>query len=238
MSSQAPSASSLPIGPALDWSPRNLPSKTVLTGRYCRLEPLDPKKHGDDLVAAFKTTAPESWTYLFHGPFADDAGLRQWLAESASAPGNVCYAIIDPASGRALGLASYMRMDPANGVIEVGSIHYADALKQTRASTEAMYLMMRHVFDDLGYRRYEWKCNAFNAPSRRTALRLGFSFEGIFRNHMVVKGHSRDTAWFAITGDDWPKLKAAYEKWLAPDNFDPAGKQRVSLSSTIKSMVD
>ena len=233
-----PTEKPLLLGKALPgWSPRPLPSRKILEGRYTRLEPLDPSKHGDDLVAVFGTTDPNSWAYLFHGPFADDAGLRQWLAGSAVAAGNVCYAIIDLASGRAAGIASYMRMDPANGVIEVGSIHFSDKLKQTRASTESMFLMMRHVFDDLGYRRYEWKCNAFNAPSRRTALRLGFSFEGIFRNHMVVKGHSRDTAWFAIADDEWPKLKAAYEKWLAPDNFDSAGQQRGSLSSAIKSAV-
>ncbi|MBN8980479.1 MAG: GNAT family N-acetyltransferase [Rhizobiales bacterium] len=216
-----------------DWTPRIVPPGKILEGRYARLEPLDPKKHGDDMVAAFRTTDPESWTYLFHGPFADEAGLRKWLADSAVASGNVCYAIVDSATGRALGIASYMRIDQANGVIEVGSIHYSDALKQTRASTEAMYLMMRHVFDDLGYRRYEWKCNAFNEPSRRTALRLGFSFEGIFRNHMIVKGRSRDTAWFAIANDDWPALKSAYEKWLAPDNFDSDSRQKKSLAAII-----
>ena len=228
----------LPLGKVLPaWTPRSVPPRKILEGRYTRLEPLDPSKHSDDLVAAFKTTDPNSWTYLFHGPFAKEAGLRQWLADSAVAAGNVCYAIIDLATGRAAGIASYMRIDPANGVIEVGSIHYSDKLKQTRASTEAMYLMMRHVFDDLGYRRYEWKCNSFNEPSRLTALRLGFQFEGIFRNHMIVKGHSRDTAWFAITDDDWSASKAAYEKWLAADNFDSAGKQRVSLSSAIESAV-
>ena len=223
--------------PLPDWSPRIIPPRKILLGRYTRLEPLDPAKHGGDLVAAFKITDPNSWTYLFHGPFNDDAGIRRWLVDSANASGFVYYAIVDLASGHAGGIASYMRMDPANGVIEVGSIHYSDALKQTRASTEAMYLMMRHVFDDLGYRRYEWKCNSFNEPSRRTALRLGFSFEGIFRNHMVVKGHSRDTAWFAITDDEWPRLKAAFEKWLTPENFDSAGRQRTPLSSERKSAV-
>ena len=227
----------LPGKALLDWIARPLPPRKILEGRYTRLEPLDPVKHGDDLVAAFRTTDPKSWTYLFHGPFVDDAGVRQWLADSAVAAGNVCYAIVDLASGRALGIASYIRMDPANGVIEVGSIHYSDKLKQTRALTEAMYLMMRHVFEDLGYRRYEWKCNSLNAPSRRTALRLVFRFEGIFRNHMVVKGHSRDTAWFAITDYEWPALKAAYEKWLALENFDSAGKQRASLSSLIEAAV-
>lgn len=217
--------------PLPQWTARPLPPRKILEGRYIRLEPLDPVKHGDDLVAAFAKTPPESWTYLFHGPHTDDAAIRQWLTASASADGYVCYALIDRASGRALGVASYMRMDPANGVIEVGSIHYSDALKHTRASTEAMFLMMCHVFDDLGYRRFEWKCDSHNAPSRRMALRLGFSFEGIFRNHMIVKGHSRDTAWFAMTEQDWPRLKAAYETWLGPENFDAAGKQRASLAA-------
>ena len=217
-----------------EWTARKLPPRKILEGRYCRLEPLDPKKHGDDLVAVFKTTDPKSWVYLFHGPHTDEAGIRKWLNESATVGGFIYYTIIDLATGRAAGIASYMRMDPANGVIEVGSIHYSDKLKQTRASTEAMFLMIRHVFDDLGYRRYEWKCNSFNTPSRRTALRLGFRFEGIFRNHMIVKGHSRDTAWFAITDDEWQALKSAYEKWLAPDNFDSTGKQRASLSTMIE----
>lgn len=232
----SPEHQHLPRGtPLPDWTPRILPPRKILQGRTARLEPLDPERHGDDLVAAFANTPPESWTYLFHGPHTDEASIRQWLATSASADGYVCYAIVDASSSRALGIASYMRMDPANGVVEVGSVHYSDAMKHTPMSTEAMYLMMRHVFDDLGYRRFEWKCDSHNAPSRRMALRLGFSFEGIFRNHMIVKGHSRDTAWFAMTDADWPRIKAAFETWLAPENFDGDGQQRSRLAASHES---
>lgn len=224
----------LPLGaPLPGWTRRAAPQPVTIDGRYCRIEPLNIEDHGDDLVTAFRTTDESSWTYLFIGPFADDAGILNWLTESANSKDFIYSAIIDRKTGRAAGLCAYMRPDLANGVIEIGSIHYSDALKRTPATTEAMYLLMRHVFDDLGYRRYEWKCNSFNAPSRRAALRLGFRFEGIFRNHMVVKGHNRDTAWFSILDSEWPALKSAYEKWLAPENFDRAGKQRVSLTDMI-----
>lgn len=226
--------SGLPLGrPLSKWASRPLPPRAVLEGRFCRLEPLDVARHGDDLVAAFSKTDEDSWRYLFAGPFDSDEDCRTWLADVATRTTEVPYALIDLKSGRAAGMASYMRIEPGHGVIEVGSIHYSDMLKRTPATTEAMFLMMRHVFDDLGYRRYEWKCDSFNAPSRRTAQRLGFLFEGIFRQHMVVKGHSRDTAWFAIVDSDWPMLKRAYEKWLSPDNFDESGQQRVSLSDLI-----
>lgn len=225
--------SGLPLGQPLNWSSRPMPPKQVLEGRFCRLEPLDVARHGDDLVAAFSKTDVDSWRYLFAGPFASDDDCRGWLAEVAARTTEVPYALIDLKSGRAAGMASYMRIEPGHGVIEVGSIHYSDILKRTPATTEAMFLMMRHAFEDLGYRRYEWKCDSFNAPSRRTAQRLGFLFEGIFRQHMVVKGHSRDTAWFAIVDSDWPMLRRAYEKWLSPENFDDAGQQRVSLSDLI-----
>jgi RimJ/RimL family protein N-acetyltransferase len=234
MASDSRSSSGLPLGQALPgWSPRSQPPRNILEGRFCRLEPLDVAKHGDDLVAAFSKTDMDSWRYLFAGPFASDDDCRNWLTDVASRTTEVPYALIDLKSGRAAGMASYMRIEPGHGVIEVGSIHYSDILKRTPATTEAMFLMMRHVFDDLGYRRYEWKCDSFNAPSRRTAQRLGFLFEGIFRQHMVVKGHSRDTAWFAIVDSDWPMLKHAYEKWLSPDNFTDDGRQRVSLSDLI-----
>ena len=226
--------SGLPLGrPLSKWASRSLPPRAVLEGRFCRLEPLDVARHGDDLVAAFSKTDEDSWRYLFAGPFDSDEDCRTWLADVATRTTEVPYALIDLKSGRAAGMASYMRIEPGHGVIEVGSIHYSDMLKRTPATTEAMFLMMRHVFDDLGYRRYEWKCDSFNAPSRRAAQRLGFLFEGIFRQHMVVKGHSRDTAWFAIVDSDWPMLKRAYEKWLSPDNFDESGQQRVSLSDLI-----
>jgi RimJ/RimL family protein N-acetyltransferase len=228
------SDSRLPLGaPLPDWTRCPSPQPITIDGRYCRIEPLNVERHVDDLVAAFRTTDESSWVYLFIGPFEDDAGILSWLTESANSKDYIYSAIIDRASGRAAGLCAYMRPDPANGVLEIGSIHYSDALKRTPATTEAMYLLMRHVFEDLGYRRYEWKCNSFNAPSRRTALRLGFRFEGIFRNHMVVKGHNRDTAWFSILDNEWPVLKSAYEKWLAPENFDREGRQRMPLADMI-----
>jgi RimJ/RimL family protein N-acetyltransferase len=226
--------SSLPLGaPLPGWSKRLRPQPAAFEGRYCRVEPLDMARHGDDLVAAFRTTDESSWVYLFVGPFADEAGIRAWLTDAASSTDYVYSAIVDRRSGCAGGVCAYMRPDPANGVVEIGSIHYSDALKRTPATTEAMYLLMRHVFDDLGYRRYEWKCNSLNTPSRRTALRLGFCFEGIFRNHMVVKGHNRDTAWFSILDSEWPALKSAYESWLAPENFDRDGQQRRPLADLI-----
>jgi RimJ/RimL family protein N-acetyltransferase len=225
------SESRLALGaPLPDWMPRPSPQPLTIEGRYCRVEPLDMTRHGDDLVAAFHATEIESWTHLFVGPFADDAAMRTWLSDCADSDSYVYFAVVDRESGRAAGVCAYMRPDPANGVVEIGSIHYADRLKRKPATTEAMYLLMRHVFDDLGYRRYEWKCNAFNTPSRRAALRLGFRFEGIFRNHMVVKGHNRDTAWFSVIDSEWPALKATFESWLAPENFDSEGRQRKSLA--------
>lgn len=225
---------SLPLGAALPgWTRRALPQPVTIDGRTCRIEPLDVARHGDDLLAAFRDTDEASWVYLFIGPFADDAGILTWLTEAANSKDYIYSAIIDRASGRAGGVCAFMRPDPANGVVEIGSIHYADTLKRTSVTTEAMYLLMRYVFDELGYRRYEWKCNSFNAPSRRAALRLGFRFEGIFRNHLVVKGHNRDTAWFSILDSEWPALKGAYENWLAPENFDRGGQQRRSLSEII-----
>jgi len=223
----------LPLGLAVpDWSARPLPPRKVLEGRYCRLEPLDVAKHGNDLVAAFSVTDPASWTYMPLESFGSEDDFRRWLADAAGRQ-DVYYALVDLKTGKAAGVASYMRIDSANGVIEVGGIHYSDGLKRTHATTEAMFLMMRHVFEDLGYRRYEWKCNSFNEPSRRTALRLGFQYEGIFRQHMVAKGHNRDTAWFAIIDSEWPTLKKAYEQWLSPQNFDDDGTQRESLANLI-----
>jgi RimJ/RimL family protein N-acetyltransferase len=226
------SESRLALGaPLPDWTPRPAPQPLTIEGRYCRVEPLDMARHGDDLIAAFRATEIASWTHLFVGPFADDDAIRTWLTGCANSDSYVYFAVIDRASGRAGGVCAYMRPDPANGVVEIGSIHYADLLKRKPATTEAMYLLMRYVFDDLGYRRYEWKCNAFNTPSRRAALRLGFRFEGIFRNHLVVKGHNRDTAWFSVIDSEWPALRATFEGWLAPENFDNEGRQRKSLAA-------
>ena len=226
------------LGPPLPrWTARPRPGRDVLSGPRCRLEPLSADSHGDDLWKANAAdTDGRMWDYMSCGPFTDFADYRSWLAGAAAGDDPLFFAIVDQASGKALGVASYLRIDPANGVIEVGNIAYSPALQGTVLATEAMYLMMAHAFDGLGYRRYEWKCNAFNAPSRRAAQRLGFSYEGLFRNHMIVKGRSRDTAWFAITDADWPAIKAAHETWLAADNFDADGTQRHALSALTKAL--
>jgi RimJ/RimL family protein N-acetyltransferase len=170
-----------------------------------------------------------NWTYLFVGPFPDFAEYRAWVESQCKSSDPLFYAVVDSALGRATGVASYLRIAPAAGSIEVGHINFSPLLQRTRAATEAMYLMMRHAFE-LGYRRYEWKCDSLNAPSRAAALRLGLSYEGIFRQAIVVKGRSRDTAWFAAIDQEWPELKNAFERWLDPENFDNEGRQRVSLS--------
>jgi len=203
------------------------PGPVVLTGRYGRVEKLDPAHHGAAYWEAIKD-APEMWDYMPYGPFADAGRFQSWLSERATLSDPYVYAVVDP-DGRALGIAALMSIRPDMGVIEVGHIAYSPALQRTKLGTEAQYLLARYAFETLGYRRYEWKCNALNAASRRAAERYGFTFEGIFRQHMVVKGRNRDTAWFSIVDSEWPERRAAFERWLAPDNFDAAGRQRVSL---------
>jgi RimJ/RimL family protein N-acetyltransferase len=223
-----------PIGfPIAGWSPRPLPSRIILGGRFCRLEPLDPARHTSDLYDANRADDGRGWTYLGYGPFDDLNGYKAWVEGAAASKDPLFYTIIDLGSDRALGVAGLMRIDPTNGVIEVGNIKYAPALQRTPAATEAMFLLMRYVFDELGYRRYEWKCDSLNAPSRAAATRLGFTYEGTFRQAVIYKGRNRDTAWFAITEAEWPMLKRAYEQWLAPANFDDAGEQRQRLSDLI-----
>ncbi len=211
------------------WKPVPLPSRAPLYGRHVMLEPLDVELHVADLWEAVHGH-DEVWTYLTDGPYPDEAAMRRAVEEKQSSINAIFFALLTRSNGCAEGYASYMRMDPANGVIEVGNILMAPSLQKTTAATEAMYLMARHVFEDLGYRRYEWKCNANNAPSRRAALRYGFTFEGIFRQHMVVKGQNRETAWFSMIDSEWPARKAAFEAWLDPANFDAAGKQRKGLA--------
>lgn len=222
-----------PVGhPLPDWQPRLPPPRTALHGRFCRLEPLDPARHADDLFAANARAADaRAWTYLPYGPFESQAAYTAWLQASCLGADPLFHAIVDQQTQQATGLASYLRISPADGVIEVGHINYSPLLQRTAAATEAMYLMMVRVFDELGYRRYEWKCDALNAPSRAAARRLGFRFEGIFRNATVYKGRNRDTAWFAMTDADWPHIKAAFEAWLSPGNFDAAGRQRTALAT-------
>ncbi len=191
------------------------------------LEPLDANRHCAGLWQAIRDH-DALWDWLADGPFATEAELHGSLAEKQHSAAAVFFALV-PKGGLAAGYASLMRIEPAHGVVEVGNILLSPALQRTTAATEAMYLMARHVFDDLGYRRYEWKCNAENHPSRRAALRLGFKYEGIFRQHMVIKDRNRDTAWFAMLDQEWPERRHAFEAWLAPENFDAAGQQRRPL---------
>jgi RimJ/RimL family protein N-acetyltransferase len=222
----------LPLGAPVDASPALFPQRARIEGRYVTMAPLDPSAHADTLWE--QSAGPENdrlWTYLFHGPFHDRAAFDADLAAKAGSQDPLFFSILDNASRSASGYAAFLRIEPAHRCIEVGSILYTPVLQRTRGATEAMYLMARHVFEDLGYRRYEWKCDALNAPSRRAALRLGLSFEGIFRQHMIVKGHNRDTAWYAMLDSEWPARKAAFERWLDPSNFNPDGSQRSPLSS-------
>lgn len=219
-----------PIGLAVpNWVPPQVTPRTRLTGRFCQLEPLSVEQHAAALFAANRADDGRMWTYMAYGPFANLDAYTAWMGRVVQGNDPLFYAIIDGATGAVVGVASYLRIDPANGAIEVGHIAYAPRLQRTPAATEAMYLLMGQVFA-LGYRRYEWKCDALNAPSRAAAQRLGFTFEGIFRQAVVYKGRNRDTAWFAMTEQTWPALQAAYTQWLAPDNFDAAGQQRVRLS--------
>jgi RimJ/RimL family protein N-acetyltransferase len=223
-------ALNLPVGaPLPDWRPPPRPPRQAHPGRFCRLEPLDPARHAADLHAANARDAEgRMWTYLPYGPFPGLAEYRAWMEAKWLGDDPLFFAIIDPATGRATGVASYLRIDPASGTIEVGHLGYSPLLQRTPAATETMALMMAHAFA-LGYRRYEWKCDALNAPSRAAALRLGFTFEGIFRQATVVKGRNRDTAWYSIIDAEWPARRLAFERWLAPENFDAAGRQRQPL---------
>ncbi|MEX2649995.1 MAG: GNAT family protein [Alphaproteobacteria bacterium] len=221
-----------PIGEPLEgWTARPRPPRTPMVGRTCIVEPLDPGRHADSLFAAFAEDRDgRDWTYLPYGPFADGRAFRAWLDGSCLGDDPLFHAVIDARSGRATGLASYLRVEPATGVIEVGHIHYAPSMQRGIAATEAMVLMTTRVFDELGYRRYEWKCDALNAPSRQAAERLGFRYEGLFRQATMVKGRNRDTAWYAIIDRDWPALRAAFRRWLDPANFDAESRQRTRLA--------
>lgn len=220
-----------PVGfKVLGWEPPPLPSREIMQGRFCRLEPLDAKAHGAKLFEANALDKEgRMWTYLSHGPFDTLQSYLAWAEGASHGDDPIFFTIVDSASNAPLGVASYMRIDRKSGVIEVGSIAYSPRLQRSPAATEAMFLMMRNIFD-LGYRRYEWKCSIWNAPSRAAAQRLGFSYEGVFRNHMVVKGRNRDTAWYSIIEAEWPALRGAYERWLAPENFDESGRQKSRLS--------
>lgn len=218
----------------LDATPAKRPGRVVLEGRYVTLKPLDAELHGEALWEATRGEQNDSlWRYLAEGPFHDRGDFDTTLKSMAASEDPLFFAIIDRALERAAGRASYLRIDPKHRSIEVGSILYSPALQRTRGATEAMYLMARHAFEDLGYRRYEWKCNALNTPSRRAALRLGFTFEGIFRQHQIVKGRNRDTAWFSMLDNEWPRRKEAFERWLDPSNFSSDGEQKQRLADLI-----
>jgi RimJ/RimL family protein N-acetyltransferase len=218
-----------PVGPSLpQWQPPSPPATQTMQGCYCRLEALDPTLHTKQLYTAFSANADGgNWTYLGYGPFSDIKEFRRWMEQSSGGNDPLFFAVM--ADDQAVGVASYLNIAPANGSVEVGHIHFSEALKRTPAATEAMYLMMRRAFEQ-GYRRYEWKCDALNAPSRRAAQRFGFSYEGIFRQAVVYKGRSRDTAWFAAIDAEWPSLQRAFETWLDPENFSEDGKQRLRLA--------
>nr|WP_114811837.1 GNAT family protein [Paraburkholderia kururiensis] len=221
-----------PVGaPLPGWSARPMPEAVTLEGTYCRLEPLNVERHAADLFAAYRA-APDArdWTYMAVGPFEQFEDYRRHADAAARSTDPRHYAVIDRSTGKAVGSLALMRIEPAHGVIEVGHVTFSPLLKQTPLSTEAQFLLMRYVFDTLGYRRYEWKCDSLNAPSRKAAARLGFQFEGIFRQVIVYKGRNRDTAWHSIIDKEWPLLKQAFEAWLAPENFDDMGKQRQSLT--------
>jgi RimJ/RimL family protein N-acetyltransferase len=222
-----------PIGaPLPGWTPRPVPPRTAMAGRFCRVEPLDCDRHAADLFAANNAAADgRDWTYLPQGPFAEFEPYRASLAAAIGREKALAHAIVDCDSGGAVGVASYLAIEPQLGTIEVGAINYSPRLQRQPAATEAMYLMMRRVFDELGYRRYEWKCDSLNARSRAAAERLGFRYEGLFRQAVVYKGRNRDTAWFSVIDSEWPALRAAFEHWLDPSNFAADGRQRKGLAS-------
>ncbi len=220
-----------PIGPPLPgWKGVERPPRTPMVGRYCRVEPIDPARHADDLYRANALDpSKRNFTYLTIGPFEGFDAYREWMARAAKSEDPLFHAIVDTATGKAAGIATFMRVDPKNGVIEVGNLNFSPLLQRKPAATEAMYLMMKRAFE-LGYRRYEWKCDSLNAASRAAAQRLGFSYEGIFRQSVIYKGRGRDTAWYAMIDSEWPELERAFQRWLDPANFDASGNQKLRLS--------
>ena len=212
----------------MGWTPRPWPNGAPVEGRYCRIERLAPR-HLDSLYAIVAADDKSVWTYMPFGPFETKEAFQSWLEAACVQSDPYYYAILEGASSGIKGFASYLRIEPNAGVIEVGAIYFSRELRQSVLATEAMYLMMRHAIDDLGYRRYEWKCDALNAPSRRAAERLGFTFEGIFRQATIYKGRNRDTAWFSIIDREWPLIERALEQWLDPSNFNADGSQKMPL---------
>jgi RimJ/RimL family protein N-acetyltransferase len=238
MTTDAGQAAPRPVGPPVEPLPSGRrPERTPLAGAHARLEPVDALAHAESLYRRSHGRPEDAalWTYLAYGPFADQRAFAAWLEERARSRDPLFFAVVEQASGEAAGMASYLNIVPANGSIEIGHIWFSPPLQRTRAATEAIFLLARHAFDELGYRRLEWKCDALNAPSMRAARRFGFTYEGTFRQHMVVKGRNRDTAWFALLDHEWPPVRTAFERWLAPENFDTAGRQRAALSALMPS---
>lgn len=221
-----------PVGKPVAFGGATPPVHTELRGARVVLRPIDAGNDAAPLYAVSHapTGDPAIWTYLYDGPFPDLESFRQALEDQAARHDYVFFTVADAADNRPLGIVSYLSIVPEHGVIEIGNIWFSPELQRTPAATEAIFLLARHAFDDLGYRRLEWKCNALNEPSRRAAARFGFQFEGVFLNHRVVKGHNRDTAWFAITEERWPAVRSAFEQWLSPANFADDGSQRTRLS--------
>lgn len=228
-------ATGLPIGPLVKTPVPPRPERVVMEGRYCRLEPLDPAKHGDDLFrASTPADAAARFLYLFEEPPTSRAELQPWLEKMAASTDPLYFAVIDKRTGKVEGRQTLMRIDPPNHVIEIGSIYWGPAISRSAVTTEANFLFAKYAFDTLGYRRYEWKCHALNAPSRAAAERFGFTYEGHFRRAVVIKGRSRDTCWYSMISDEWLKLRAAYDAWLSPNNFDADGRQKSALSTLTK----
>jgi RimJ/RimL family protein N-acetyltransferase len=225
----------LPLGEELDWEPVPRPARVSLRGAHILVRPVDAES---DAVPLFSLSHPPDgdpaiWTYLLDGPYESPDHLRQMLTWGETSVDPLYFTLVPTGDERPLGTASYMRITPEQGVIEIGHIWFGAPLQRTTAATEAIYLLLRHAFDDLGYRRVEWKCNALNAASRRAAERFGFTFEGVFRKHMVVKGRSRDTAWYAITDDEWPAIRRGFDAWLGDENFDDDSRQKRSLADLL-----
>lgn len=218
------------IGHAVkDWQSAKMPSSRILAGRFCLLEPLNQEMHGQKLFEILHDNSGESWTYLPYGPFQNLQEFEAWVNKSVLERDSFFYAILDKETNQPIGICAYLKINLEHGTIEVGHLNFSHLLQRKPAATEAMYLMMKQAFDELGYRRYEWKCNSLNQPSWQAAERLGFKFEGVFRQHFVVKNHNRDTAWFSIIDNEWPTLKAKFERWLDGNNFDKLGKQLIKL---------
>ncbi|MGD0490467.1 MAG: GNAT family protein [Steroidobacteraceae bacterium] len=213
-----------------NWTPRAKPIRKAMDGRYCRLEPIDAAKHGEDLFEASSVSdAAERFRWLFEHAPENRGAFQPWLDKVQASEDPMFFAVVDKASGKAAGRQALMRIDTAHGVIEIGSIYWGPLVSRRSAATEALHLFAEYVFEELGYRRFEWKCHNMNEPSKRSAARFGFKFEGIFRQHMVFKGGNRDTAWFSITDGEWPALRSAYRAWLDPGNFDASGRQKRRL---------